>query len=71
MKEFVFFSMIIIPVYMFSALLDAFIFNSIQFWSGGNPVKANDAGRSVASQVPVRVVNHVYDRSSRRSVRGC
>jgi Domain of unknown function (DUF3332) len=40
MKEFVFFGMIIIPVYMFSALLDAFIFNSIQFWS----VKADDAG---------------------------
>src|SRR6478752_10367312 len=39
MKEFVFFGMIIIPVYMFSALLDAFIFNSIQFWSGSNPVK--------------------------------
>lgn len=28
MKEIVFFGMIIIPVYMFSALLDAFIFNS-------------------------------------------
>ena len=44
MKEFVFFGMIIIPVYMFSALLDAFIFNSIQFWSGSNPVKATDEG---------------------------
>ncbi len=44
MKEFVFFGMIIIPVYMFSALLDAFIFNSIQFWSGSNPVKAVDEG---------------------------
>lgn len=42
MKEFVFFGMIIIPVYMFSALLDAFIFNSIQFWSGDNPIKASD-----------------------------
>lgn len=39
MKEFVFFGMIVVPVYMFSALLDAFIFNSIQFWSGDNPVK--------------------------------
>ncbi len=39
MKEFVFFGMIIIPVYMFSALLDAFVFNSIQFWSGDNPIK--------------------------------
>jgi hypothetical protein len=51
MKEFVFFSMIIIPVYMFSALLDAFIFNSIQFWSGGNPVKANDAGGDGATRI--------------------
>ena len=41
MKEFVFFGMIIVPVYMFSALLDAFIFNSIQFWSGDNPIKAS------------------------------
>jgi hypothetical protein len=44
MKEIVFFGMIIIPVYMFSALLDAFIFNSIQFWSGDNPIKASDLG---------------------------
>ena len=39
MKEIVFFGMIVIPVYMFSALLDAFIFNAIQFWSGDNPIK--------------------------------
>jgi uncharacterized protein DUF3332 len=54
MKEFVFFGMIIIPVYMFSALLDAFIFNSIQFWSGDNPVKASeigDDGRTKMAQV--------------------
>jgi hypothetical protein len=51
MKEFVFFGMIIIPVYMFSALLDAFIFNSIQFWSGSNPVKVNDAGGDGATRV--------------------
>jgi hypothetical protein len=51
MKEFVFFGMIIIPVYMFSALLDAFIFNSIQFWSGSNPVKANDAGGEGATRI--------------------
>jgi hypothetical protein len=51
MKEFVFFGMVIIPVYMFSALLDAFIFNSIQFWSGSNPIKANDAGGDGATRV--------------------
>ena len=51
MKEFVFFGIIIIPVYMFSALLDAFIFNSIQFWTGGNPIKANDAAGNGATRV--------------------
>lgn len=54
MKEFVFFGMIIVPVYMFSALLDAFIFNSIQFWSGDNPVKASalgDDGQTKVAQV--------------------
>ena len=39
MKKIVFIGMIIIPVYMFSALLDAFIFNAIQFWTGDNPIK--------------------------------
>ena len=39
MREIVFFGMIVIPVYMFSALLDAFIFNAIQFWTGDNPLK--------------------------------
>ena len=51
MKEFVFFGMIIIPVYMFSALLDAFIFNSIQFWSGSNPVKTTDDGGDGATRI--------------------
>lgn len=54
MKELVFFGMIVVPVYMFSALLDAFIFNSIQFWSGSNPVKASeleDDGQTKVAQV--------------------
>ncbi len=51
MKEFVFFGMIVIPVYMFSALLDAFIFNSIQFWSGDNPIKASNSGNNGQGKV--------------------
>ncbi len=39
MKEIVFFGMLIIPVYMLSALADAFIFNAMQFWTGNNPIK--------------------------------
>ena len=51
MKEIVFFGMIIIPVHMFSALLDAFIFNPIQFWTGGNPVKASGLGGDGSSHI--------------------
>ena len=44
MKEIVFFGMLIIPAYMFSALLDTFIFNSMHFWTGESPIKASDIG---------------------------
>lgn len=44
MKEFVFFGMLVVPVYMFSALLDTFIFNSMHFWTGESPIKASDIG---------------------------
>jgi hypothetical protein len=53
MKEFVFFGMIVVPVYMFSAMLDGFIFNSIQFWSGENPVKAADLNRDETAKTVV------------------
>jgi hypothetical protein len=53
MKEFVFFGMIVVPVYMFSALLDGFIFNSIQFWSGDNPVKAAEWERDGITKTAV------------------
>jgi len=41
MREFVFFGMFVLPVYEFSALLDAFIFNSIHFWTGESPIKGS------------------------------
>ncbi|NJL17801.1 MAG: DUF3332 family protein [Nitrospira sp.] len=44
MKEIVFFGMLIVPAYMFSALLDTFIFNSMHFWTGESPIKASDRG---------------------------
>jgi len=43
-REFVFFGMLVVPVYMFSALLDTFIFNSMHFWTGESPIKASDLG---------------------------
>lgn len=54
MKEFVFFGMIVIPVYMFSALLDAFVFNAIQFWSGDNPIKLTQGPDGHIQEVQLR-----------------
>lgn len=45
MREIVFFGMFVLPVYEFSALLDAFIFNSIHFWTGDSPIKSSDVSR--------------------------
>ena len=44
MKEIVFFGMLIVPAYMFSALLDTFIFNSMHFWTGESPIKGSAIG---------------------------
>jgi len=54
MKEIVFFGMIIIPVYMLSALADAFIFNSMQFWTGDNPVKVTQGPDGHIHEVQLR-----------------
>ncbi|MFC1628985.1 DUF3332 family protein [Gemmatimonadota bacterium] len=37
-EEVVFLAMVIVPVYELSLLADAVIFNSIEFWTGENPV---------------------------------
>ena len=37
-KEGVFLGMVIIPVYGFAVLGDAIIFNSMEFWTGDNPI---------------------------------
>lgn len=37
-NELVFLGLIIIPVYEFSMFLDVVFFNTIEFWSGSNPV---------------------------------
>lgn len=41
MRELVFLGLVILPVYSLSLLADAVIFNSIQFWTGDNPIKAS------------------------------
>jgi uncharacterized protein DUF3332 len=69
MKEIVFFGMIVIPVYMFSALLDAFVFNAIQFWSGTNPVKVTQGPDGWPQEVRAgeTTVRFLWSADSRRA----
>ncbi len=41
-NELVFFAMVVIPVYEVTLLVDGIVLNSIEFWSGNNPVAAGD-----------------------------
>lgn len=57
-REGLFLVLVIVPVYPFAALGDAIIFNSIEFWSGENPIDnaRNDSGEKKLSQGTVRVI---------------
>ena len=39
-RELTFLVMVVLPVYGFASFLDAVVFNSIEFWTGNNPVLA-------------------------------
>lgn len=39
-RELTFLVMLVLPVYGFASFLDAVVFNSIEFWTGNNPVLA-------------------------------
>ena len=45
--ELVFLGVVIIPVYSLATLGDAIIFNSIEFWSGDNPIKTSSKESSI------------------------
>lgn len=40
-QEIVFIVLVVVPVYGLSTLADAVVFNSVEFWTGRNPVAAN------------------------------
>jgi membrane protein required for beta-lactamase induction len=49
-RELVFLAMAIVPVYGAATFLDAVIFNSVEFWTGSNPVLAkNGASRKITT----------------------
>jgi hypothetical protein len=43
MQEAVFVALVLIPVYPFALIIDALFFNSVQFWTGENPIKVSEA----------------------------
>lgn len=51
MHELVFLGLVILPVYEFAALGDAIIFNSIEFWTGNNPIKLSGEGNEGRTRV--------------------
>jgi len=49
-NELVFVGLAVMPVYFFSLMGDAFVFNTIEFWGGRNPISSTvEGGDAVAS----------------------
>lgn len=47
-RELAFLVMVVLPVYGFASFLDAVLFNSVEFWTGNNPVLAvNGASQTI------------------------
>lgn len=51
-EEVVFIAFVIVPVYGVATLGDALIFNSLEFWTGDNPVASTDAKAPVVAYNP-------------------
>jgi hypothetical protein len=47
-REFLFLGMVVVPVYPICTVLDMLVFNSIEFWSGTNPIN----GKSPLVDIP-------------------
>jgi hypothetical protein len=50
-KWLVFLVLVVVPVYGIGTLVDAIVINSIEFWTGSNPVGSADAGGSTQTRV--------------------
>lgn len=49
-QELVFVAFCIVPVYEISLIADLFILNSIEFWSGDNPLKPAESTRTIETE---------------------
>ena len=78
-NELVFFAFWILPVYQVSVLADVVVLNSIEFWTGSNPVasntqeiqgengkylvKSHDNGYTITDETTGQVTEFVYDNT--------
>jgi len=70
-RELVFLAMAIFPVYGAATFLDAVIFNSIEFWTGSNPVLAkNGASRKITTADGTAILTRTSENSLDVRVRG-
>lgn len=56
-KELVFIVFVWVPVYGIAGLGDAIVFNTIEFWSGENPIEAKTPGKTMLAQPSVGGTN--------------
>ncbi|MFM1744937.1 MAG: hypothetical protein RLZZ630_874 [Bacteroidota bacterium] len=64
-RSIVFFALNIIPVYPAAAIIDAFILNAIEFWSGSNPVSMRE-GQKEQQWVTYKGKNYLIEASRNR-----
>lgn len=70
-RELVFLAMAIFPVYGAATFLDAVVFNSIEFWTGSNPVLAkNGASRKITTADGTAILTRTSENSLDVRVRG-
>lgn len=70
-RELVFLAMAIFPVYGAATFLDAVVFNSIEFWTGSNPVLAkNGASRKITTAYGTAILTRTSENSLDVRVRG-
>ena len=61
MDELIFLAVVIVPVYSIAMIGDAVIFNTIEFWTGENPLASGNSNTNVVSKQAQGAVMH-YDQ---------
>lgn len=63
MKEIILLALVIVPVYPVFTMADALVFNSIEFWTGDDPIKTAEYG-SAPDGIRANVVRSADGRVS-------